>query len=67
MAENAWRDGKPPNETIVEVEWEGEIVRVQAYYGRNGRLPHWESEDGDTMWITSAFNRWRPVAGSSPR
>jgi hypothetical protein len=56
-----WQYGKPPNETLVEVEYEGTIYRVRAMWGRDGMLPHWESEDRDTLWCASAFNRWREI------
>ncbi len=62
----SWQTGKPPNEQIVEVEDEGQIVRVRAVWGRDGLLPHWESEDRDTLWSPSAFDRWREVEASGP-
>lgn len=55
-----WKTTAPPNETIVEVEYEaGKIIRALAFYGREGYRPHWRSEDGKTHWPASAFKRWR--------
>ena len=54
-----WETSKPPDDTLVEVEYEGAIIRVRAVWGRDGMLPHWESEDQDTLWRPSAFTRWR--------
>lgn len=55
-----WQTGKPPNEKVVEVEADDAgIIRVRAIWGRDGTLPHWESEDGDSVWHPSAFSRWR--------
>lgn len=57
-----WQNSKPPNEHVVEVEDEdGTILRVRAIWGRDGLLPHWESEDRDTLWHPSVFKRWREV------
>lgn len=62
-----WRDGKPPNEQIVEVEDEdGRTIRVMAIWGRDGTLPHWESEDRNTHWNVSAFTRWRQTQEREP-
>lgn len=58
-----WHTDKPPNERIVEVEWEGEAIRVLAFYGRNGWRPHWRSEDRTKMWDVDAFPRWRYPRG----
>ena len=57
--EKEWQTGKPPNEQVVEVEDGKRIIRVRAIWGRDGTLPHWESEDRDTLWHPSAFSRWR--------
>lgn len=57
-----WQSDKPPDGALVEVEWECRTIRVRAIWGRDGRLPHWESEDKDTLWHPSAFNRWRQLA-----
>lgn len=54
-----WQTGKPPNEQVVEVKNGPKVIRVRAIWGRDGVLPHWESEDGDKMWGASAFTRWR--------
>lgn len=59
-----WQKGRPPNEQIVEVEWEDAIVRVEAFYGRDGYRPHWRSVDGGVVWEPSAFKRWRVVERS---
>ena len=56
-----WQTGKPPNERVVEVEDEGQIIRVRAIWGRDGILPHWESENRDRFYSPSAFRRWREV------
>ncbi len=58
-----WQTGKPPNETLVEVrDNDGRIMRVRAFWGRRGYLPHWESEDGGTDWSPDAFTEWRELA-----
>jgi hypothetical protein len=54
-----WRTGKPPNEVVVEVMDGAEVIRVRAIWGRDGMLPHWESEDRDTLYRVSAFDKWR--------
>jgi len=54
-----WQSGKPPNEQIVEVEDNGQIVEVMAYYGRDGSRPHWRNQDGSKCWDVTAFSRWR--------
>ena len=56
-----WNTGKPPNDQVIEVEYEGGIIRVRAIWGRDGTLPHWASENRQTLWHSSAFTRWRPV------
>jgi hypothetical protein len=57
-----WRSGKPPNEVVVEVkDRNGRALRARAIWGRDGVLPHWESEDRDTLWRPSEFRLWRPV------
>jgi hypothetical protein len=56
-----WNYGKPPSDQIVEVEYKGAVIRVRAIWGRDGTLPHWESEDRDTLWSVSAFYRWRAI------
>lgn len=58
---NEWQMGKPPNEVVVEVEGDNTIIRVRAIWGHDGTLPHWESEDRDTLYAPSAFSRWRSV------
>ncbi len=58
----SWQTGKPPNETLVEVEHdERGIIRVRSMWGRDGMLPHWESEDRGILWEPSAFARWREI------
>lgn len=54
-----WNTGRPPNETLVEVVWDGEIIEVMAFYGRDGCRPHWRTEDGTRRWDVTAFRRWR--------
>jgi hypothetical protein len=56
---NDWQVGKPPNETPVEVEHDGKIIIVEAFYGRDGYLPHWRTLDGSTCWAPSRFKKWR--------
>lgn len=60
MGTTEWQTGKPPNELPVEVEFDGSIIEVTAFYGRDGSRPHWKSCDGPTRhWGVAAFNRWR--------
>jgi hypothetical protein len=54
-----WQTGPPPNEKIVEVESDGEIIEVMAFYGRDGSQPHWRTENGDKAWSVETFKRWR--------
>lgn len=56
-----WQNGKPPNETLVEVEFCGEIIEVIAFFGRDGYLPHWRTLEGCTCWPPSEFRRWRHI------
>lgn len=56
-----WQTSKPPNEQLVEVEYNGQVIRVRAIWGRDGTRPHWEDEDKNRLWSPSAFNRWRPA------
>ena len=59
---NDWEYGMPPNEEIVEVEHEGKIIRVMAFYGRDGTRSHWTTPFGEgpqIQWEFSAFSRWR--------
>lgn len=56
-----WRTERPPNEELVEVELDGKIIRVKAFYGRDGWRPHWRSEDGVLMWSVDTFKRWRAI------
>ena len=57
----AWNTGKPPNEKLVEVEYEGGIIQVMAFYGRDGYAPHWRTKEGDHQWSVGAFKRWRTI------
>ena len=57
--ESEWNYGKPPNEIEVEVELGGQIIAVEAYYGRDGYLPHWRANGGDKCWGVEKFKRWR--------
>ncbi len=59
-----WETGRPPHGELVEVEDSETIISVRAVYGdeRIGVLPHWESEDRDTLWSPNAFSRWRRTA-----
>jgi hypothetical protein len=59
MSEPNWQKGKPPNEEVVEVLDRDRIIRARAVWGRDGVLPHWESEDGNNHWSPSAFIQWR--------
>lgn len=63
-SESEWQSGKPPNETLVEVEWQGGVIRVMAFYGRDGVLPHWRTKDGNQCWSPGFFDRWRPITES---
>lgn len=54
-----WRYDKPPNEEVVIVEYKGKLIKVLAIWGRDGTLPHWESEGRNSHWHPSAFSRWR--------
>lgn len=58
----SWTIAKPPNETLVEVEYEGQIIRVMAFFGRDGYRPHWRSEDETKTWHPSQFKSWRPIS-----
>lgn len=62
-----WQTGKPPQGEVVEAEDDGQLVRVRAIYGDKDRgvLPHWESEDCDTLYAPSAFSRWRVIPSSA--
>jgi hypothetical protein len=61
-----WSSEKPPSETLVEVkDDERGIIRVRAIWGRDGTLPHWESEDRGILWSPNAFKRWRPIGSVS--
>ena len=65
-----WQHGKPPHRELVEVLHNGRVIRVRAIWGCDGTLPHWESEDEDTLWHHSAFHEWRypmPEERSHPR
>ena len=53
-----WQTSQPPNEVWVEVEDGGEIIEVQAFYGRDGYRPHWKTRDGGAI-EPAAFRRWR--------
>jgi len=52
---------KPPNERLVEVEYSGNTIKVRAIYGRDGVLPHWESEDGTKSWSPDFFTSWQYI------
>lgn len=54
-----WQFGKPPNEVVVEVEYEGQIIEVMAFFGRDGYRPHWTDVDRNKSWSVNTFNRWR--------
>ncbi len=60
-----WQSRKPPNERVVEVKNGPDIIRVRAIWGRDGVLPHWESEDRNRLWGPSAFKQWRHVRAST--
>ena len=63
--EEPWQTGRPPNEELVEVMLDGEIIRVRAFYGRDGWRPHWRSEDETTSWSVESFSAWRRIASST--
>jgi len=54
-----WQSTPPPNEVIVEVQHEGQVIEVMAYYGRDGSRPHWRTVDGCVCWGADAFTLWR--------
>ena len=54
-----WKTTNPPNEVLVEVELDGEVIEVMAFYGRDGYRPHWRTENGDRQWSADTFQRWR--------
>ena len=56
-----WQNTIPPNEQIVEVELDGNILKVIAFFGRDGYLPHWQTPDGRQSWPANKFDKWRPV------
>jgi hypothetical protein len=56
-----WNIGPPPHRDLVEVFEDGQVLRVRAIWGSDGVLPHWESEDGDTLYDPSAFRFWRHI------
>lgn len=56
-----WQTAKPPNEELVEVEYEGKVIQVMAYWGRDGSRPHWRTEDGGRCWPVEAFTQWRKI------
>lgn len=59
-----WQYTAPPNETLVEIELDGQIIQAKAFYGRDGYRPHWRSADGNTCWDVSTFTRGRPITPS---
>ena len=63
MKPEPWQTGKPPNEVVVEGECPDTktILRVKAFYGRDGYRPHWRSEDEGTYYSPHYFSRWRPL------
>ena len=63
-----WQTGKPPNEVLVEVECDGEIIEVMAYWGRDGSMPHWRDAAGNRCWSVDCFRRWRmrKMSGEKP-
>ena len=56
-----WQTSQPPNEVLVEVEEGKKIIRVMAFYGRDGTRPHWRTKNGSRAWPVSAFSRWREI------
>ena len=58
-----WETGKPPNEELVEVEVNGSSIEAMAIYGRDGVLPHWETQHG--KWPADKFRRWRRIEKQS--
>lgn len=59
---NPWNTSKPPHLEYVEVELDDAIIEVRAVWGDRdqGRLPHWEGQDG-TCYSPNSFRRWRYV------
>lgn len=55
-----WNYGAPPNEVPVLVEHNNTLIKVAAFYGRDGMRPHWESLDGEIHWSVDTFKRWSP-------
>ena len=45
----------------------GEIIRVMAFWGRDGHYPHWRSEHGTNKWPASCFPRWRPISTTNTK
>lgn len=64
VEENEWKSTLPPHDTLVEVETELGIIKVRAIWRdlEKGILPHWESEDGNTLYHLYSFNRWREIS-----
>ena len=56
-----WNRGKPPPDELVEVRDGARVIRVRARWGRDGMRPHWESQDGNTLWPPEAFREWRKI------
>ena len=59
---DTWQRTPPPNERLVEVECNSEIITVMAFYGRDGESPHWTTEKKDKAWPVTEFTRWREIA-----
>lgn len=59
-----WKSIPPPRDTLVEVETELGIIKVRAIWGNleKGILPHWESENGNTLYHPYSFKQWREIS-----
>ena len=58
---DGWDYAQPPNETLVEVEYDNQIIRVMAFHGRDGIKPQWTDEGRVRCWSVESFRRWRPI------
>lgn len=61
-----WQTGKPPDLKVVEVKLGNKIIRARAIWGRDGILPHWETEDSRSssagcLFPPHAFAEWREL------
>lgn len=62
MMDKVWETGKPPHDTLVEVEYDGKVWFAKAMWGdpKTGVLPHWElGRDGNLQVSPGGIKRWR--------